>query len=947
MPMAGYINVAPDSNSTPAIQVMLVMRSVGGLAVLLAIATSSVHADAGDDFFEKKIRPVLAEHCFKCHSAEAEKAKKLKANLYLDSRDSVRKGGDSGPIIVAGKPKESLLIAALRYESDTKMPPAGKLPDAVVADFEQWVKIGAPDPRASTATRKQVGMSIQEGRKFWAYEPVRTPTVPAVKAGDWPISDIDRFVSAKLEEKGLKPAADADRTVLARRVYFDLIGLPPTPEEIDTFVADKDPKAYEKLVDRLLKSPEFGERWGRHWLDVARFGESLTLRGFILREAWRYRDYVIDAFNSDMPFDQFIREQIAGDLLPAQTVEDRRRQLIATTFLTLGNSNLEEQDKVQLRMDVVDEMLDVISKGFLAQTVTCARCHDHKFDPIPTRDYYAMAGILRNAKVMEHANVSKWIEVPLPGSPEEEAVFRKHDMAVAALQKRIQDEKAKAGPREAKIITVADVPGIVVDDAQAKKVGEWQHSTYSGHYIGDGYIHDQNAGKGEKTLTFQPDLPNAGKYEVRLAYSPGTSRSVAVPVTVFSADGEKTIHVDMRKEPPIEGRYLSLGEYRVEKNGQGYVIISNEGTKGHVTADAVTFIPLDRPTPKPATADKDVVKALEAELKHLQETGPKRQMVMTVVEEAKIEDAKVHVRGSVHNLGAVVPRGFLQVASIGDSPKVPSNRSGRKELADWIAAKDNPLTARVIANRVWHWLFGSGIVRTVDNFGTTGELPSHPELLDYLAARFVAEGWSVKRLVREIVLSRTYRLASTNPSAASVDPENRLLARANCRRLDAECIRDTMLMVSGKLSPERGGPTYPATLAADYGFKASDNRRSVYLPVFRNALSEALEAFDFADPSMVIGKRNVSTVAPQALYLLNHPFPAEQARYAAERLLAEKLPHDAARIRKAYRLTLGREPTAGERDVAMRFLAKSKDTKEAWAGLFHALFASADFRYID
>jgi hypothetical protein len=923
------------------------MRSVGGLAVLLTTLTPWTHAEPGNEFFEKKIRPVLTEHCYKCHSADAEKAKKLKANLYLDTRDGLRKGGDSGPIVVAGKPKESPLIKALKYDGDTKMPPAGKLSDAVIGDFEQWVKIGAPDPRASAVTRKQVGMSIEEGRMFWAYKPVQAPIVPAVKAGDWPISEIDRFVLAKLEEKGLKPAADADRTLLARRAYFDLVGLPPTPEQVDAFVADKDPKAFEKLVDRLLKSPQFGERWGRHWLDIARFGESLTLRGFILKEAWRYRDYVIDSFNSDMPFDQFIREQIAGDLLPAPKVEDRRRQLIATTFLALGNTNLEEQDKAQLRMDVVDEMLDLISKGFLAQTVTCARCHDHKFDPIPTRDYYAMAGILRNAKAMEHANVSKWIEVPLPGSPEEEAGYRKHGAAVAALQKRIQDEKAKAGPKVAKIIKVSDVPGIVVDDAQAKKVGEWQRSVYSGHYIGDGYVHDQNAGKGEKTLTFQPDLPNAGKYEVRLAYSSGTSRSDAVPVTVFSADGEKTIHVDMRKEPPIDGRYVSLGEYRVEKNGQGYVIISNEGTKGHVTADAVTFVPLDKPMPKPVTSDKDSVKALEAELKHLQETGPKRQMVMTVVEEDKIEDAKIHVRGGVHNLGDAVPRGFLRVASIGESPKLPTNQSGRKELAEWIASMNNPLTARVIVNRVWHWLLGSGVVRTVDNFGTTGELPSHPELLDYLAIRFVAEGWSVKRLVREVVLSRTYRQASASNEAATGDPENRFFARANRRRLDAECIRDSMLVVSGKLNPDRGGPAFPAMLAADYGYKGNDNRRSVYLPVFRNALPEALEAFDFVDPSMVTGKRNVSTVAPQALFMLNHPFPAEQARYAAERLLAEKLPDETARIIKVYRLTLGREPTAGEREVATRFLTKSKDAKEAWAGLFHALFASADFRYVD
>jgi hypothetical protein len=924
-----------------------VPRCLSALA-LVGLAALPAAADPGTDFFEKKIRPVLTEHCLKCHSAEAEKAKKLKGGLHLDTRDGVRKGGDSGPAVVPGKPADSHVIKAIKYDGDTQMPPAGKLPDAVIADFEAWVKMGAPDPRTGTGPRKQVGLSIEEGRKFWAYQPVRKLALPAVKAADWPAGDIDRFILAALESKGLKPAPDADRATLARRVYFDLTGLPPTPEQIDAFVYDTNPKAFENLVDRLLASPQFGERWGRHWLDVARFGESLTLRGFILKEAWRYRDYVIDSFNADRPFDQFVREQIAGDLLSGSTVADRQRQLIATAFLALGNTNLEEQDKGQLRMDVVDEQLDAITRGFLAQTVTCARCHDHKFDPIPTADYYALAGILRNAKAMEHANVSKWIELPLPLVPEDEAAYKKHDDAVAALQKRIASAKAKAGPVAAKVIAVADVPGIVVDDVQAKKVGEWQHSKFSGHYIGDGYVHDQNAGKGEKTLTFQPDLPQPGKYEIWLAYDAGTSRAADVPVTVFSADGEKTVHIDMKKAPPIDGRYVSLGEYRVEKNGQGYVIVSTEGTTGHVTVDAITFIPADQPAPKKTpgkSKDSDAVKALEAELKHLQEAGPKRPMVMTVVEEAKIEDTKVHVRGSVHNLGAAVPRGFLTVCATGPLPKLPTGQSGRKELADWIASPDNPLTARVIVNRAWNWVFGSGLVRTTDNFGTTGEAPSHPELLDHLSSQFIERGWSMKQLVRSIVLSHAYRQAGSNPRAETADPENRLVGRYARKRLEAECIRDAMLAVSGKLSAERGGPTYPATLAADYGYKAADTRRSVYLPVFRNALPEALEAFDFADPSLVTGRRNTSTVAPQALYLLNHPFPAEQAKLAAGRLLAEKHADDAARITRAYRLALGREPTAGEREVATKFLAKAG--ADGWAAVFHALFASADFRYVD
>jgi hypothetical protein len=946
------------------------MRASGlparGFALLLVcVLSSTVRAtDPGVQLFERKIRPVLAEHCYSCHSAEAQKNNKLKAGLFPDSRDGLLKGGDSGPAVFPGKADNSRLVQALRYGDDLHMPPKGKLSDAVIADFEQWVKLGAPDPRttAASAGRKPGGMSLEEGRAFWAYRPLHRPAAPAVRDAAWPSGDIDCFILARLEAAGLRPTADADRATLARRLFYDLIGLPPTPEEVDAFVNDSDARAYEKLVDQLLASPHFGERWGRHWLDVARYADSVTLRGFVFKEAWRYRDYVIESFNADVPYDRFIREQIAGDLLPAATPADRRRQLVATTFLTLGNTNLEEQDKKQLRMDVVDEQLDVIAKGFLAQTVTCARCHDHKFDPIPTKDYYALAGILRNAKAMEHANVSKWIEVPLPADPAEEAVLRQHEETVAALQERIKTAKAKvpgAVLAGGGALPIRDVPGVVVDDDQAKKVGAWRESKATGTYVGRGYVHDENTGKGEKTITFQPELLETGRYEVRLAYSHGTSRSAAAPVTVFSADGEKTIPVDMRLAPPIDGRFVSLGQYLFERNGQGFVIIATEGTKGHVTADAVVFLPVDQLAAagaKSSTASQspkgasEAVRKLEAELKRLQDTGPKRQMAMTVVEEKALEDARVHIRGSVHTLGEPAPRGFLQVATFGTTPAIPADESGRRQLADWIASADNPLTARVIANRAWHWLFGAGLVRTTDNFGTTGELPSHPDLLDHLAVRFTEDGWSIKKLVRAIVLSHTYRQSAIRhpPTANDTDPENRLLSRQNRRRLDAECIRDTLLAVSGRLTLDHGGPTFSPTLAADYGYRHTDRRRSVYAPVFRNALPELLEAFDFADPSMVTGRRNVSTVAQQALLLLNHPFVVEQARHAAGRLLDEGGLDDEDRVVRAYCRVLGRPPTDGERRAALTFLhGATGDPKDAWALVIQALIASVDFRYVN
>ena len=396
------------------------------LATLGIVLVCSAHSRAAEPtkaerlaFFEKKIRPVLVDQCQRCHSAEAVADDKLRGGLLVDSREGLLDGGDSGPAIVVGKPQDSLLIETLKYDGEIVMPPKGKLPDAVIADFAKWIKDGATDPRDGKAgPAKQVGMTVEAGREFWSYKPVTNPPRPAVADAKWPTNAIDQFILAGLEAKGLTPTADADRRTLIHRVSMDLIGLPPTPAEVDRFLADPDPEAYTKLVDRLLASPRYGERWGRHWLDVARYAESLTLRGFVLKEAWRYRDYVIDSFNADVPVDEFFREQLAGDLLPADSLDDRQRQLIATTFLMLGNSNLEDQDKENLRMDLVDEQLDVITKGMLGQTVTCARCHDHKFDPIPTADYYALAGILRNIRGLEDSNVSMWMELPLPLPPE-------------------------------------------------------------------------------------------------------------------------------------------------------------------------------------------------------------------------------------------------------------------------------------------------------------------------------------------------------------------------------------------------------------------------------------------------------------------------------------------------------------------------------------------------
>jgi cytochrome c553 len=978
------------------------------LAVLVTAGHPASAADAekppapaqsaeGLAFFESKIRPVLVEQCYSCHSADAKAKKKLKARLYLDTREGTLAGGDSGPALVAGKPAESILLKALKGDEYSLMPPKGKLPAAVIADFEKWIAMGGPDPRTGGA-KPTTPADSAKGRDHWAYKPPADAQPPEVKDAAWPAGDgaVDRFLLARLEAAGLRPAPDADPATLLRRLHFDLVGLPPTPAEIDEFTqsAIRNPQsAIEKEVDRLLASPRFGERWGRHWLDLARYADSLTLRGFLLKDAWRYRDYVIAAYNADMPYDRFLREQIAGDLLPAEGLADRRRQMTAVTFLLLGDTNLEEQDKKLLEMDVVDDQLDAIGKGILGQTVTCARCHDHKFDPIPTRDYYALAGILKNARSLEHANVSKQIEAALPIEPAREEALKRHEAAVAALQGRIKEAKAKlvtasrsgktvasaekpdkpdktsktekpdksAKPAQAAgILSLSDIPGVAADDSAAKKVGDWQASRFSGRFIGEGYVHDKNAGKGEKTLTFHPELPHPGRYEVLFAYSEGTSRADNVPVTILSAEGEKVVHVNQKLTPPLDGRYVSLGQFRFESKEQGYVVVSNEGTAGHV------FLPLDKPAEKEkertdqakeqpaATTDEspsETLKKLEAELKELQEKGPRRETVLALREEKEAADLAIHIRGSVANLGPKAPRGFLSAATRGPVPEMPRKESGRRQLADWLASADNPLTARVHVNRVWMHLLGVGLVRTVDNFGTTGETPSHPELLDHLAVRFMADGWSTKKLIRRIVLSRAYRMASRTADAKAgfaADPENRLLWKANRKRLEAECLRDAMLAVGGRLAFEPvGGPGYPATLSSDYGYKGSDNRRSVYQPVFRNALPDVFNVFDFAETGMPVGRRNTATVAPQALFLMNHPLVIEQSRAAADRLLADKSADDRTRAALAYRLALGRPPTDAESAVVAKFLAASKDPKEAWAMVVQSLFASAEFRYVE
>jgi hypothetical protein len=771
-------------------------------AVRPATAPLSAEAEA---FFRKSVLPVLEKRCLGCHGHAGKDGRPTaKGGLMLDARAGWEKGGGSGPAVVPGAPERSLLVKAIRHDDEeTAMPPDEKLPSREIAILEEWVRRGAPDPRATSSAEP----AAAAGRDFWAFAPLAQPTPPATRDAAWPASDLDRFILAELEARDLRPTIDASPAALARRLFQDLMGLPPSPAELAAFTADPSPERLAALVDELLARPQFGERWGRHWLDVARFSQSSGGgRPFIYPEAWRYRDWVIAAFNADMPFDRFVRLQLAGDLLPAATREERAAGLVATTYLALGPTNYERQDKDGLRMDVVDEQLDTIGRGILGLTLGCARCHDHKFDPIPIRDYYAMAGILRSTRTLIHDNVSRWIERPLP-----------------------------------------------LDDATEAAVAA-QEAT-------------------EKTL------------EERLA------------------------------------------------------ILRNANKKGVANQKAkAEQVAVGGPAPRDAE-----IAQLEAELRLLRSTGTRRPRAMSIEEEATIEDSPLFIRGDHKSPGPIVPRGFLSVLAGATPLTIAGRDSGRRALAD--ALVENPLAPRVLANRVWLWLMGAGLVRTPDNFGATGERPSHPALLDHLARRLATGGWSVKDLVREVVLSRTYRLATASPRGLrAADPENRLFGRATRRALDAEALRDAMLSVAGRLDLTIGGPNLPHDVESELTYRFSDTRRSVYTPVFRYRLHDLFEAFDFADPNLVQGRRPRTVTATQALFLLNSPFVAEQARAAAERLLAEERDPD-ARLQRAFVETLGRPPSTAERALLTRGLDVG-DARTVWTNLFQSLFASLDFRFL-
>lgn len=962
--------------------------SIAFFIASLSAQDSSEQERAKLDFFESKIRPALIEHCQECHASDSEQA----GGLLLDSQAGWKKGGDQGPAIVPGKSNESLLLKAISYSNPKlQMPPDGKLPADVIENFRTWIDSGAIDPRtaehdSSKPTSK--GLTVEQAQSHWSYRSVQSSLSINSQGVDEHRSSnssawIDAQINAKLQELKIEPATNATPETLIRRLYLDLTGLPPTVSQLKEWTEGFDSTRYTQLVDHLLASPHFGEAFARHWMDVIRYGDSITLRGFVLPQSWRYRDYLINAYNEDRSFQQMISEQIAGDLMTADDPKARSQQLIATTFLTLGNTNLEKQDKDQLDVDYLDEQLDVIGAAFLGQTLGCARCHDHKFDPVPTRDYYALAGILKSSTGLKHSNVSEWIEQPLPLDPADQAKFgeleSQHNKIAADVKelKKKLDTQAKANPR---FIKTDELPGVVVDSAQATLVGKWVESTHVGNIVGESYIHDDNSEKGMKSATFEPANLPPGEYEVLLAYQASENRATNVVVQVFSAEGEKEVTVNERQQAPELNLWRSLGRYRFEDKGQKFVLISNANTDGHVILDAVLFLPVSQMKDGSLSAalqvsksgngtdeekQKERLKTLEKQVSELQKQLDERPKYMTVLENSPPKDLAIHIRGDVHTLGEVVPRGFLSAVSMSGKSQANTKQSTespgptRKELAEWICSNENPLTARVYANRIWSWLMGRGIVATPNNFGTTGSAPTHPELLDDLATRLIQSNWSTKALVREIVLSQAYQRRCVAPGsvASDVDPDNVLYWRGNTRRMTVEALRDSMLMVSGELDFTRGGSLIKPGTKADYNYTHRTTRRSIYHPVFRNSLPELFEEFDFADSSVSIEVRSRSTVSQQGLSLMQEPWVIARARQASLKYASTfKSQGVGAGLSELYLACFARKPLNEELKVCRDFLgldSSGNDGEDTAIDpkrlelLIQSLFASIDFRFLE
>ena len=1114
--------------------------------VLLALpAQDAAPSEADLAFFEKEVRPVLVEHCYECHS---DAKKRPKGGLRLDTRAGWVTGGDSGPALVPGNADESLLVRAVRYaEPEIEMPPDGKLPEAAIRALEEWVRRGAPDPRTGEATAKET----LDTRPHWAFQPMQDPVPPTVADEARVASEIDRFVLAKLEGEGLTLAPEADRRTLLRRASQDLIGLPPTAEEFERFANDPAPDAWEKAVDRLLASPHYGERQARRWLDLARYADSNGLdENLAMANAWRYRDWVVAAFNADLPYDRFVTYQLAGDLLPEPADEQEvAHQLAATGFLVLGPKMLAEQDKLKLQMDIVDEQLDVASQAFLGLTMGCARCHDHKFDPLSQRDYTALAGIFKSTSTMANLEfVSRWRQNELApaakieerraqvaaidetkakldglvragmdelsadnaaevsryllaataasaralwleaeefsrgnlnvdratyGSATEPVVhthagglqFVEYDLAFAAPARlRLEVRRAAAESRPMRLL----LDGVLVaENVLGEPTGGWNLpdqrwtsvallDVHAGRNVlrleRDGAVphldqlllvpaeslDDQSwltadplaaelapealrawvarlerAGRGHDPLfdlwasfAALPAESFAARAEERVTELRAAAQAVPTPPDVAPSDAASLVEVEAapahRPAQPtnalvatlldglaptslreLAGRYQTLfAAVQQAWSAQRAAEATREKPALDDPAQEELRLVLHGPSgpfalPREA-AEARFPEARRVELAALRADLAAREAALlpAFARAPGVRDAKeivslpLQIRGSHLNLGPEpIPRGFPAVlTAVVPAAPLPAESSGRLELARWLTDPEHPLTARVMANRVWQNHFGKGLVDSPSNFGRRGAEPTHPELLDWLARTLVRDGWSVKALHRRILLSATYRQSSQPaPEVFARDPENRLLARQTRRRLEAEAVRDALLAAAGTLDLTLGGSLLDS---GDGDYVTNDQsgnagrydapRRTLYLPIVRNALYDFLGAFDYRDPSIPVDQRVATTTASQALWLMNSPLALDAARHVAEAASAEAA-EPPARVDALYRRTLGRLPDERERTLALTFVARlaapqptagapesaPTDPSAAWRSLAHTLLCSNEFLHVD
>jgi mono/diheme cytochrome c family protein len=878
---------------------MWILRFVASL--FLCVSTLFASDDA--EFFETKIRPLLAANCHACHTGGA------LGGLRLDSREGLLKGGKSGLAVVVGKPDESLLMQAVRRTHiRLKMPPVGPLAKAEVDALEEWIRRGVPWPEKQEQIAATTTKITPEQRAFWSLQPLKKTAPPAVADTQWPRNDIDRFILAKLEAAKLKPAPAAGNRTWLRRVTLDLTGLPPEPEDVEAFVNDTTPAAKEKVVDRLLASPHYGERWGRHWLDLARYSDGELAAGTDtpLPNAWRYRDWVVAAFNNDLPYSTFVKAQIAADLLP-----ETKDHLAGLGFEAIGAGP--------------NDQVDVTTKVFLGLTVGCAQCHDHKYDPIPTKDYYSLLGIFRSSKEFEHPLVAQ-AEVDRYESQKKKIDALKEILAdyLAEQTKQLTDLLSRDTARYLMAVwkDTNGEPGL-----DAETLARWKKylaDTNKEHpYLKPWY--DALAGNPTEAQVREA----AEKYQqfvlqlIEEAKEVDDKNYVAFGGKKGLKDEKTRQYTNIVSLPVLkfyQWREIAFGPYNID----GF----------RAPAGVLYYGPKEIDRFLGGIA-KSYVEKLRAEIKDLEKDLPKMYPFLHSVKDAPAPaDIKVAIRGDNKTLGEVAPRRFLQVLCDGEPPLFKEG-SGRAQLAAAIASEANPLTARVMVNRIWQYHFGKGIVRTPSNFGRMGERPTHPELLDYLAADFIANGWSVKKLHRKILLSSAYSMATgANPET---DPDNKLLSHFDLRhRLDMETLRDSVLAVSGKLDRTIGGPAKPV---------AKHNlRRSLYLTVSRTRLDPAMALFDFPDANNSVDERTVTAGPLQGLFWLNSEFVMAQAKALDERLVREAGDRAEQRIRRAYQVLYARPPDSAEEQLGVEYVTVGG---EAWVHYLQALLGAAEFSSVN